>query len=44
VGKLCGFVTASGAKAYFFTADRYIRYDVEADGIDEGYPLRIAAQ
>lgn len=39
--KLCGFVAPSGGKAYFFTGDRYIRYDVELDGIDDGYPLRI---
>ncbi|WP_236790950.1 hemopexin repeat-containing protein [Amycolatopsis sp. GM8] len=42
--KLCGFVAPSGEKAYFFTGDRYIRYDVEKDGIDDGYPLSIAAQ
>jgi hypothetical protein len=44
VDKLCGFVAPSGAKAYFFTGERYIRYDVEADGADEGYPLAIADQ
>ncbi|MEU6408368.1 hemopexin repeat-containing protein [Microbispora sp. NPDC046933] len=42
--KLCGFVAPSGVKAYFFTGERYIRYDVEADGVDEGYPLAIADQ
>jgi GH24 family phage-related lysozyme (muramidase) len=42
--KLCGFVTAAGEKAYFFTGNRYVRYDVKLDQVDEGYPLTIAGQ
>ena len=42
--KLCGFVTAAGDKAYFFTGDRYVRYDVKNDQVDEGYPLTVAGQ
>jgi GH24 family phage-related lysozyme (muramidase) len=44
VEKLCGLVAPSRVKAYFFTGDRYIRYDVEQDAIDDGYPLAIAGQ
>lgn len=38
-----GFVTSDGKKAYFFRKDKYIRYDVEADQADPGYPQSIAA-
>ncbi|MFH9660193.1 hemopexin repeat-containing protein [Streptomyces sp. NPDC017248] len=31
-------------KLYFFKADRYIRYDITADQVDDGYPLSIADQ
>jgi hypothetical protein len=29
-------------KAYFFTEDRYVRYDATADAVEPGYPRRIA--
>jgi Hemopexin len=29
-------------KAYFFKADRYLRYDITADRIDDGFPRAIA--
>ena len=29
-------------KAYFLQGERYLRYDVEADQIDSGYPKQIA--
>ncbi|WP_211828910.1 hemopexin repeat-containing protein [Kistimonas asteriae] len=31
-------------KAYFFKDDEYIRYDIDADRADDGYPMKIAEQ
>src|SRR2546421_49802 len=30
-------------KAYFFRGDQYVRYDIEQDHADDGYPLPIAS-
>lgn len=35
------FVKPDGSKAYFFSGDKYIRYDVKNDKADDGYPLPI---
>jgi hypothetical protein len=40
--RLVGLVAPSGAKAYFFSDDQYVRYDVSADAVDPGYPKPIA--
>ena len=40
--KLCGFMHPDGDRAYFFSGDRYVRYDVTADAVDPGYPKAIA--
>jgi Hemopexin len=34
-------MNAGNGKAYFFKGDRYVRYDLPADRVDEGYPLSI---
>jgi GH24 family phage-related lysozyme (muramidase) len=41
--KLTGFIVPGGDKAYFFSGDRYARYDVAGDAVDPGYPLGIGA-
>ena len=33
--------TAHPNKAYFFRGDEYIRYDIDKDRADEGYPFKI---
>ena len=40
--RLVGFVAPGGARAYFFSGDQYVRYDVAADAVDAGYPKPIA--
>jgi hypothetical protein len=40
--KMTGFTSPDGAKAWFFVGGSYVRYDVEGDRVDDGYPLRIA--
>jgi hypothetical protein len=42
MSKLAGFVVPQRNKAYFFYGDRYVRYDVAADGVEAGYPKPIA--
>jgi Hemopexin len=39
--KMTGFASPDGDKAYFFVGGSYVRYDVEGDRVDDGYPLRI---
>ncbi len=36
-------VVWNNTKAYFFSGDQYIRYDITADATDAGYPAPIAA-
>ncbi|HEX2705799.1 MAG TPA: hemopexin repeat-containing protein [Candidatus Lustribacter sp.] len=40
--RLVGLVAPSGQRAYFFSGDQYVRYDVAADAVDAGYPKPIA--
>ena len=40
--RLVGFIAPGGARAYFFSGDQYVRYDVAADAVDAGYPKPIA--
>lgn len=42
MSKLCGFMHPDGDRAYFFTGDRYVRYNVADDAVDPGYPKPIA--
>lgn len=35
-------VNWENGKLYLFRSDQYVRYDVAADRVDDGYPLRIA--
>lgn len=40
--KLAGFLHPDRDRAYFFTGDRYVRYNVAGDAVDPGYPKPIA--
>ena len=40
---LSAFFGKDKNKAYFFSGDRYIRYDKLADKADDGYPAQIRA-
>ena len=42
MSKLTGFVMPAGDRAYFFSGDSYVRYDVAADAVDAGYPKPIS--
>jgi hypothetical protein len=39
--KMNGFASPDGDKGYFFSGASYVRYDVAAGRVDDGYPLRI---
>jgi hypothetical protein len=36
-------VNWGNGKVYFFKGDKYVRYDVKLDKVDDGYPMSIAA-
>lgn len=42
MSRLVGLVSPSGTRAYFFSGDQYVRYDVANDAVDPGYPKPIA--
>ena len=37
----CALMWPNGKKAYFFHGNEYVRYDIQADRVDDGYPLPI---
>lgn len=44
LGRIESAVNAGNGKIYFFSGNRYVRYDIAADRADPGYPAFINAQ